>query len=187
MADRAIANRWAKAFIELAQEHRAVDKLGEDLQSALNAMQANNGQLFDALSNPVFTTDERRAVLDAVLPKLRLYSPTRNLLHLLLDKGRFALLPEIDASYHEMADDLAGRTQVTVQTAEPMSPQIEAEVRAAMERVTGLQVTLNTQVRPDLIGGIVARVGSRVYDASLRTRLENVKQALLAQPIVAEA
>ncbi len=187
MADTAIARRYAKAFIELAQERQIVDQLGNELTKTITALQSGDGALFDALANPVFTLDERKAVLAAVLPRLRPHALIQNLLSLMLDKRRFDALPDVIEAYLEMADESAGRVRVTVETAEPMSAQLTGEVVAALEGVTGKKVNLETAVQPELIGGIVARVGSRVYDASIRTRLETVKQALLNTQMAAEA
>ncbi len=187
MGDRSIARRYATAFIALAAENRAVDKLGEDLTKALALMDANDGQLYTALSNPVFTSEERKAVLAKVVPMVKLKALTRNMLNLMLDNGRFALLRDVVEVYSEMADDKAGRARVLVETAEPLTPQLESEVRTMLESVTGKTVTIETKVSPELIGGIVARIGSRVYDASIRTRLENVKTALLNASTAADA
>ena len=105
MGDRAIARRYAAAFIALAQETGDVDKLGEDLGRSLELMEANDGQLYRALSNPVFTAEERKGVLAKVAPIIRLLPLTRNLLNLMLDNGRFSLLRDVAAVYSDMADD----------------------------------------------------------------------------------
>ena len=86
-----------------------------------------------------------------------------------------------------MADALGGRVRVLVQTAEPLQGAMEAEVRATLEQVTGKQVILQTEIVPELIGGMIARVGSKVYDASIRTRLEHLKLNLITTQTPAEA
>lgn len=184
MADRAIARRYATAFIDLAQEANAIDAFAADLGTALEACRANDGELNAVLANPVFTTEERRRVLDAIIPRLGLkHQLTANLLRLLLDNGRFALLADVVATYAEFADERQGRVRVAVQTAEPMSPQLEAEIRAAFQRMTGKSVLLDATVEPALIGGLTARIGSKLYDASVRARLDAVRKRLLdAQP-----
>ncbi len=187
MAERTIARRYARAFVEIAQESGAVEALGADLDKVLAVALAHEGRLLAVLSNPVFTIDERRAVLQGIVPRLGVGQMTSNLLFVLLEKGRFGLLPEVAAMYHGYADEHAGRVRVTVETAEPLTAQLESEVIASLERLTGKQVIVETQVDPTLIAGIVARVGSRVYDASLRTRLENIQQRLLSTRIPAQA
>lgn len=179
MADSAIARRYASAFIELAAELNQVDALGADLRKAFNACKANNAQLLDALANPVFTLDERKQVLGAVLPRLGLMPFTANLLRLLLDNGRFSLLAEVVAAYDAFADVRANRVRVHVKTAEPLTPHLEAELRVAFEKSTGKKVLLDAAVDASLIGGMTATIGDSVYDASVRARLERLRQILL--------
>jgi F-type H+-transporting ATPase subunit delta len=182
-----IAERYARAFIELGEESGAIDRLADDLHRVLEVMNQADGQLLGALCTPVFTLDERRAVVEAVLPRLGLHPLTLNLLNLLLDKGRFPALPKIVEMFGTQADERAGRVRVRVETAEPLTGPLEAEVRAALERVTGKSVILQTEVVPSLIGGMIARVGGTVYDASVRNRLHQIRHRLLAAQIAAEA
>jgi F-type H+-transporting ATPase subunit delta len=182
MSDAA-ARRYAQALIAVAEEVGAVDRVGDDLDRFVASGEQDGRRLGLVLESPVFTSDERRGILDQVLPKLGLHSLVANLVNLVNDKRRMALLPEIANAYRTLADERAGRQQVVIQTAEPLTPQLEAEVRSALESTTGKRVILKTEVRPELIGGIVARVGDTVYDSSIRTRLEQMKQALLNSPI----
>lgn len=187
MADRTIAGRYARAFIEIAEENDAIDALGQDLHKALDTLMAHGGGAFVALANPVFTVEERRSVLAQIAPRLGVGAMTRNLLFVLMDKGRFRLLPTVVEVFDAYADERAGRVRVDVQTAEPLTPQLETEVIAALQKVTGKDVLISTSVNSELIGGLVARVGGTVYDASVRTRLENIKQRLLSGTTPAQA
>lgn len=187
MAERMLARRYARAFIEIAEEADAVESLGADLDKALAAVRAHEDLLFTALANPVFAPDERRRVLDEVIPRIGLHPLVQNLLRLLLAKGRFDLLPLVEEEYRAGADARAGRVRVVVETAEPLGPQLEAEVRATLERVTGKTVLLDTRVEPALIGGMVARLGGKVYDASVRNRLDTLRNTLLNLTTAAEA
>jgi F-type H+-transporting ATPase subunit delta len=187
MADRSAARRYARAFIELAQEAKKVDEFGAELGDMVRAIQLDDGLLLNVLCNPAFSHAERESVLSAVLKAAKTSDLTRNLFHILLEKKRLATLPDLLDLYSEAADELSGRVRVRVSTAEPLSPQLEAEVRIALERVTGKQVVLQTQVDEALIGGLVARVGGTVYDASIRTRLNEIKQRLITAQTPAEA
>lgn len=181
-----VSRRYAQALIEVAAAEDAVDAVGQDLERFVALTQANERQLAEPLESPVFTAEERRAVLDQILPRLGLHALSVNLLRLTNDKGRMALLPSIVSAYRDLADKRAGRVRVIVETAEPLTPQLEIEVRAALEVMTGKSVIFHSKVRPELIGGIIARVGDKVYDSSIKTRLESIRQALLHAP-VAEA
>jgi len=178
-----VARRYAQAMIEVAAEVDAVDTVSNDLQRFVALLDANDGQLRDALCSPVFTTEERGAVLSELLPRLSLHEMAANLLRLVNDKGRFAAMPDIAEAFLTFADDRAGRQQVHVTTAEPMTPQVEAEVRSALEKATGKTVRLSTKVDPTLLGGLIAKVGGTVYDSSIRTRLEQLKHTLIAQEV----
>ena len=186
-ADPQVAQRYARAFMEIGDEAGVIGRLATDLRQLVAVMNAHGGMLLASLSNPVFTLDERRGVLNTVLERVSLHPMTVNLSQLLLDKNRFAALPDIAETFAREADARAGRIRVTVQTAEPLTGPLEAEVRAALERVTGKSVILETEVAAALIGGMVARVGGTVYDASIRTRLENIKNRLLAAQPAAQA
>ena len=187
MADRSLARRYATAFIQLATEANLVDQLGDELQSFYKLVSAHDGALFHALSTPVFTIEERRAVLHEVLHRVSLKGLTANLLGLLLEKGRFSNLPLVVETYNDLAHKRANRVVVKVSTAEPLTPQLEAEVRVALEKVTQKTVLLETQVDPSLIGGMVARLGGTVYDASIRNRLLTLREALLQAQEPAQA
>ena len=187
MPENSVAQRYAVAMIEVADELGIIEQVGSDLGGFADLVEAHDGLLKAAFSNPGFSVEERRAVLDDLLPKLEAHGTTANFLRLVNDKGRLGLAEEIAEAFGELADAKAGRIRVTVETAEPMTPQVQAEVQAALARATGKDVILRTQVVPELIAGLVARVDGKVYDSSLRTRLQSLKQALIASPLVAEA
>jgi F-type H+-transporting ATPase subunit delta len=181
MALHPVARRYAQALIEVAQESGAVEQVSNDLHRFAHLLDAHGGMLGDALRSPVFTTEEREAVLNDLLPRLGLHPLTRNVLRLANDKHRFAVIADIAHAFEALADEAAGRQAATVITAEPMSPQVEAEVRAALERSTGKTIRLTTKVDPSLLGGMVAKIGGVVYDASIKSRLERLKQNLFQQ------
>ena len=139
--------------------------------------------LSDSLCSPVFTSEERAGVLEMLLPRLGLHPLTVNLLRLANDKHRFSVIADIADAFTELADEAAGRVRAEVITAEPMSPQVEAEVRAALERSTGKTIRLTTKVDSSLIGGMIAKIGGTVYDSSIRNRLERLKQDLFTQDV----
>jgi F-type H+-transporting ATPase subunit delta len=187
MSDQAAARRYAAAFLEIAHEQGEVVRMGEDLDEVLSIAREGGGLLMKVLSSPAFTADERRKVLDQVLPALEVHALTRNLVRLLADRGRFGLLPELVRHYADGADLLAGRVRVQVTTAEPLSAELANEIRQTLARATGKQVVLEPQVEAALIGGLVARVGGRVYDGSLRSRLDDLKRKLLTGALAGEA
>lgn len=179
MHESTVARRYAQALIEVAAEMGAIERVGNELNSFAELLDRDGGDLRRALCTPLFTRDDKSAVLAGLLPRLGIAPLTSNFLLLLNEKGRLASVAEVARRYATLANERAGRVKVEVTTAEPMTPQIEAEVRATMEAATGKQVILVAKVDRSLIGGMVASVNGKVYDSSIRTRLEMLKQSLL--------
>ena len=185
MADGSVARRYAKALLEIGKEENNSDTLGADLQASLDTMVANDNQLMDALSHPALSLQERTQILNEVLPKLDLNPIIGNFLRLLLDKRRFEILPQINVQYQELADEHAGCARARVITVRPMSPEMEAKVKESLETATGKTVILESSIDPNLIGGMVAHVGGKVYDASVRSRLTDLRYQLLSMnPVI---
>jgi len=179
MSEVSVARRYAVAMIEVASSDNAVDQVGEDLRGFNSLLDAHDAKLRTTLCTPLFSAAERTEVLDALLPKLGMHKLSVNFIRLVNAKGRLPAIGRIAEMYGDLADEMAGRIKVLVTTAEPMSAQIESEVKAAMEATTGKTVILEADVDAGLIGGMVARVGGKVYDSSVRTRLQSIKQTLL--------
>ena len=179
MTEGSVARRYARAFFEIASEEGKVDDFAQELHRILATLESAGQETQSVLSNPTFTLVERRSVLERLLPELHLHHTTRNFARLLLDKGRFDQLAGIYRAYQEMADEAANRVRVEVIASGEMSAPMRDAVSRALSASTGKHVVLNTRVDPSLLGGIIARVGSRVYDASLQTRLDNIQRALL--------
>lgn len=184
MGNRTIARRYAAALVDLLAAEGQVDAGVAELTRAYQGLQSEGGELFRALVAPLFTLEERRRVLVAALEILQPAPLVANTLHLMLDKGRMNLLPEMVQECALLADAHSGRVVVRVETAEPMSPQLEVEVRVAMEGLTGKTVILDARVVPELLGGVVAHVGGKVYDSSLKTRLTDLKNQLIHARVV---
>lgn len=178
MTDGSVARRYAKALLGIALESGSVDRFGADLDKFLATSATGGNMLGDALCNPVFTLEERRAVLERVLPGLQLDKTVANFLRLLLDKRRIDGIAAIVREYRAFADTEANRVRATITSAEPLNAAELAEARRSLEATTGKTVILEAKIDRTLIGGVVAQVGSRVYDASIRSRLERLSLSL---------
>ena len=181
MAEGSLPRRYAKALLEIGRDEKLVDRFGEDLARFGRTASAGEGsdRIASVMSNPVFTHEERRKVLESVLPGLALHPHVINFLRLLLDKNRFESLFDIVLAYRDLADVEAGRVRATVTTATELGPALREQVSRALAESTGKKVVLESKVDPSLLGGMVATVGGRVYDASLRTRLERLQLSLV--------
>ncbi len=178
MADGSLARRYAKALVALAVEADALDAVGADLDRFARVMALDDGALRATLTDPSLTLAERKAVLDAVLGRLGLREVVGNFLRLVLDKGRMGAFDDMVRAYGELADERAGRVRAAVITARPIDEALRVAVRDALQGATGRTVLVRYEVDADIIGGMVARVGDVVYDASVAGRLEELSLAL---------
>lgn len=178
MISGSIGRRYAKALLQIGIESHSFDALGRELDRAAETV-AGSPELKSALENPVFPASKRRLVMEELARRLALSTPIRNLLLLLLDKGRIAALPDIARAHRELVDEQAGRARAVVTSAAPLSPDVEGRIKSALEKQTGKTVLIDRKVDPSLIGGVVAQVGDMVFDGSVKTQLQALRTELL--------
>lgn len=179
MSDANVAQRYAEALMDVAAESGRIDRVADDLAEVERALLAHDGLLMGALASPVFTAEEREAVLGAVIPRLELEGVTANFLRVLGKNRRFGAFRAMREAFDALADARSGRVRVKVTTASPLTPQLELEIKAALEATTGKVVLVEHAIDPSLIAGMVARIGGTVYDSSLRTRLQQLQHHLV--------
>lgn len=178
MAEGSLARRYARALLALGQEADQVDVFAGNLAAFTEALNLNDRLLHQALTNPGLTVAERRGVLQSVLGMMSLNPMVNNFLNLLVDKSRLVIFEQIQQAYQEMADDLSGRVRATVTTAAALHPSEASHITSVLSKSIGRTVVVDYQVDTELIGGIVARVGDTVFDASIRTRLQDMREIL---------
>lgn len=172
-----IARRYAKALFDLAVEAGRVEPWAQGL-AALKKAVDSSPELRDLLENPVYTKEQRQAVAAQLAKVLGLDPQPANLLALLADRNRLAYLAGIADTFGELADRKLGRVRAKVTSAVALS-EAEAEVLAGkLAAASGSQVLLERAVEPALLGGVVAQVGSLVYDGSLRSQLEVLRRSM---------
>ena len=181
MTSRGTATRYARALFDVARKESAeVQQIGRDL-SEFARIVAGNEMLSRILSNPAIPVQRKRAVMEQLLARAGQLSPILSkLLLMLADRDRLALLPELAAAYEARLMEHAQIVRVQVTTAIELPPDRAAALQDGLVRATGRQVQLETQVDPSIIGGAVARIGSTVYDGSVTTQLQKVRERLAA-------
>jgi F-type H+-transporting ATPase subunit delta len=182
MASSALARRYSLALISLAKDENLLDQIGSDLDVFFAVWNEGNGLLKNALLNPGISVQEREGVLKSILTKLSLNAYLNNFLYLLLEKSRLSLLTEIVEAYGNMADEIAGKLRARVTTAIEVELAEKDRIRQTLAKASGVspeKLTIKFDIDQDIIGGIVARVGDTIYDASLRSRLQDIKQTLI--------
>ncbi len=177
MSGGSLARRYAKAVLQLAEEQGNLERIGTELRGLSEAMEASE-EFRATLSNPVFPRADRELVLTAVLGRLGASATVKHLALLLLDRERMAFVPGISRELDTMIDEKIGRVSAEVISARRLTPAHENKIREQLERLSGKKVELTTAEDPELLGGIVARVGDIVFDASLRTQLQQIRETL---------
>ena len=177
MITNAIARRYAKALVQLGAEEGAVEKFNDEL-AAFNRTLAANPALNSIFRSPAYGLEAKREILRDVIGKLSLSVTGGNFLQLLLDKSRLALLPQIAESYSAFADDLSGVIRPTLTSGLPLDENQVGEIRAALEKSSGKKVMITVEVDPSLIGGVVTKIGDKLFDGSVRTQLNKIEDIL---------
>ncbi len=177
MVTGSLARRYAKAVFEIGTAQQSLDKIGADIRALAQAM-AESAELATTLASPAIRRSDRRKVIDALLQRIGVVSQTRNLVYLLLDSERLATLPAISRELDAMIEAKAGRVQAEVVSAKPLDPAQLSQITAALEKLSGKKVTVSKREDPELLGGVVAKVGDTVYDGSLRTQLRTLRDEL---------
>jgi F-type H+-transporting ATPase subunit delta len=172
-----IARRYAKALFALAVESGRVEPWSDALLALKAAVDASP-DLRDVLSNPVYSKEQRRAIVQQLAAALKLEADPANLLFLLGDRNRLAYLGAIVDTFRELADAHLGRLRAKVTSAVSLDPQAAQAIADRLSQATQTKVLLDRAVDPALLGGVVAQVGSLVYDGSLRTQLEDLRKSL---------
>ena len=174
-----IARRYARALFEIGvASGDTFERFGQELDE-LTALYRSSPELRHTMENPVFKQTEKQEVMKRLLPRVAPSEPVQRFVLLLLERRRIALLPTIARAYRAMADNRAGRVRATVTSAVPLGAAELDRVRGALEQRTGRKVVAETHVDPELIGGVVARVGDLVLDGSVRTQLDELRRRLL--------
>ncbi|BDG03505.1 ATP synthase F1 subunit delta [Anaeromyxobacter oryzae] len=172
-----IARRYAKALFALAVEMGRVEPWSDALLALKQAVESSP-DLRDVLSNPVYSREQRRAIVEKLASALRLDAEPSNLLFLLGDRNRLAYLSGVVDAFRELADQQLGRVRAKVTSAVPLDVGTAQAIADKLSQATKAKVLLDRAVDPALLGGAVAQVGSLVYDGSVRTQLEDLRKTL---------
>lgn len=172
-----IAGRYASALFELAREANALDQVSTALDR-FSALLNESEDLDRLVRNPVFTAEEQVAALSAVLAKAGIDGLGANFLKLAASKRRLFAVRGMIAGYRALVAEELGIVSAEVTVASPMSDKNRAAVQAALEGQSGKKIALTEKVDPAIIGGLVVKMGSRMIDASLKTKLNAMKLAM---------
>lgn len=177
MSTRASAARYAKALFDVALTESTPEQAEREL-TAFADLVRGHADLQQALGSPAIPAANKRAVVAQLLDRQQPSSPVRKLLLLLAERNRLELLPDLVAVFHERVMEHLKVVQAEVTTAAPLPPDRAAQLQQRLGSLIGRTVTLKTTVDPALIGGMVTRIGSTVYDGSVANQLAALRQRL---------
>jgi len=173
-----MAGRYATALFELALENKAVDAVKKDLE-AFDAMVAGSDDLNRLVRSPVFGADEQLKALSAILAKAGIKGLAANFLRVITANRRLFAARDMIRGYRALVARHKGEVSAQITVAEKLSDKNLAALKSALKSVTGgKDIDMDVKVDPAIIGGLVVKVGSRMVDSSLRTKLNAIKFAM---------
>jgi F-type H+-transporting ATPase subunit delta len=172
-----VSGRYATALFELAREEKAIDAVAADLDR-FEAMLNESADLKRLVRSPVFAADVQLKALTAVLDKAGISGVSANFLKVLTENRRLFAVADVIGAFRALVARFKGEATADVTVAEALSDKNLDALTAALKSVTGKDVTLNVKVDPAIIGGLVVKLGSRMVDSSLRTKLNSIKHAM---------
>ncbi|PYQ76603.1 MAG: ATP synthase F1 subunit delta [Acidobacteria bacterium] len=179
MTNKTAATRYARALLDVGVKEKAdLEQVEQELAQFVDLFK-QNPLLEKVLLNPAVPVPRKRAAVAELVARAKPAGIVGKLLTLLADRDRLVLLPDLVASYRERLLDYRKIVRAEVTTAAPLGGDRAKALESSLARVTGRSVVLDTRVDASIIGGVVARVGSTVYDGSVTRQLEKIKERLV--------
>ena len=178
MSVETVARRYATALADVVMKSGETEIVKTELKIWEDLIK-KNPSLQNAFANPSIAHASKEKVLEGLLEKAKPSKTTANFLRVLLRNSRLTELSQINEKFAAVLDERSGVVTAEVTSARPLSEAEKAEFQANLAKMTGKKVNLNFNINESIIGGVVTRVGSTVYDGSVKTQLENLKQQLV--------
>lgn len=176
----AIAQRYASALADVAVERKDGGRIHRDLADFVQAFGASS-DLRNLLTNPSVSASAKKSVAGKIADRMGTHSEVRNFIFLLIDHGRTGIIDEIQRTFEAETNRRAGIVDALVSSAHELSSQEKTQLTHALERATGKKVQAQYQLNPQLIGGTTVRIGSTIYDGSVREQLNRLRTELESQ------
>jgi F-type H+-transporting ATPase subunit delta len=177
---KALAERYAGALVDVALANHQADQVKQEL-AFFATMMRESPELHSFLANPSIARAAKHSAIEALVARMGASRTLRNYLFVIVDQRRAAMLVEIQEAFSRLLDARQGITQATVTSATELTPQERAELAAALTKLTGEKVEAQYATDAALIGGAVVRIGSTIYDGSVRTQLERMRVRMISE------
>ena len=180
MSLQTVARRYATALADVAVERREEREVQAELDSWASMLESNP-QLKEVFANPTVAYDQKRKVLEDLISRTGVRETTASFLRVLLRNQRLAQLREVAARFGHVLDERGGMVAADVTTARPIPEGLKNSLHETLVKATGRKVRLNFHTDEAIIGGVVARIGSTIFDGSVQNHLERLSEGLAGQ------
>ena len=176
----AVATRYAAALADVALEQKAADRVRQDLAAFVEAF-ASAADLRTFLENPAAAREVKQKVIETLASRMDLSPAVRNFVHVLVDHRRTEMLSKIQRAFQAELNRRLGIAEAEVTSARELTPAERQRLTAALEHRTGMKMEAHFRTDQALLGGLVVRIGSTVYDGSVREQLARLRMQLEAE------
>ena len=177
MSSQTVARRYASALADVVLQRGEAREVQQELVTWADLLQSN-ANLREVFANPTIALDQKRAVLKRLIEIAKPRPTTVNFLKLLLQNQRLPELDQINRRFATVLDDRAGMIAAQVTTARPVARETQQTLQTKLRNMTGKSVRIEFDTDPEMIGGLVTRIGSTIYDGSVRNHLEQIKEKM---------
>ena len=172
-----VTRRYARAFFAVAGAEKRYEDCYRELKLFTTVMEENHN-MRELLINPVFDKDDKLKIMDRVLQRLGLSLLTANFIRLLVKKRRIACVMDIAEDYRRLMDEALGIARVQVKTAFALTAELTSDLQRGLESLTGEKVEMQIEEDKLLLGGVVVRIGDKLYDGSVKVQLHTMMRLL---------
>ncbi|MBN2908053.1 F0F1 ATP synthase subunit delta [Polycladomyces sp. WAk] len=175
MSQSVVAKRYARALFEVATEKQLLDQVEQELFAVVRTLEENS-EFQQWLAYPQVAKEEKKELLERIFGELS--EPTKHLLFLLIDRGRQSAIGKIAEEFRALANESRGVADAVVTTPRKMTVKDQKRLIALFKKLIGKELSITNVVDSDILGGVIVRVGDRLYDGSLKTKLDRFQQQL---------
>lgn len=171
-----VAKRYARALFSIGKEDGNYEKYGKELSDFVDFF-VKNRDFREVISNPVFTLEERREILKVVLDRSDFSEIVKNFLNLLLEKDRIGEIEAIKEHYFLLTDEISNVARAEIITAMDLKQDLMDRLISALERMTSKKIKANIRKDPDIIGGVVVKIGDLILDGSVKAQIRGLVES----------
>lgn len=173
-----VARRYAKALFSITKNEKEAEAVKKEIESLSNLIEANR-EIKNLVFNPMYGKEDKEKILTAILQKTKSSDTTKNFIRLLLKKDRIKNLREVAEGLSDLIIEKQNKKKAVVISIEKLPEASLSKIKSRLSGITKKDIEIEERVDSSIIGGVIIQVGSLVYNGSIKTQLESVKNRLL--------